>query len=100
MQSVCFYIFFLIPFLSISQSINYVDNFGMKQGMWQKKYNNGNVRYEGFFKDNKETGLFRYFYEDGSLKLEKIFFIIVLQLLHIFITKTVILNPLVYMLML
>ena len=49
MQSVCFYIFFLIPFLSISQSINYVDNFGMKQGMWQKKYNNGNVRYEGFF---------------------------------------------------
>ena len=74
MQSVCFYIFFLIPFLSISQSINYVDNFGMKQGMWQKKYNNGNVRYVGFFKDNKETGLFRYFYEDGSLKLEKIFF--------------------------
>ena len=73
----------------------------MKQGMWQKKYNNGNVRYEGFFKDNKETGLFRYFYEDGSLKLEKkFFFIMVLQHLHIFITKTVILNPLVYMLML
>ena len=74
MRAICFSIFFLIPFFSVSQSINYVDNIGMKQGVWQKKYANGNIRYEGTFKDNKEIGLFRYFYEDGSLKLEKIFF--------------------------
>ena len=92
-----FYIFFN-SFFSVSQSINYVDNIGMKQGVWQKKYANGNIRYEGTFKDNKEIGLFRYFYEDGSLKLEKIFFITVQRHLRIFITRMAISNLLVYML--
>ena len=65
---------FLFPFFSISQTINKIDDYGMKQGVWSRNHKNGNVRYKGQFKDNKPQGLFYYYYESGALKAEKKFF--------------------------
>ena len=70
---IVFFILFL-PFLVVSQEINTVDKNGQKQGAWLKYYNNGNLKYQGQFKDNKAYGLFFYFYNTGELKAEKEFF--------------------------
>jgi antitoxin component YwqK of YwqJK toxin-antitoxin module len=47
---------------------NVTDATGKKQGPWIKRYPNGNILYQGTFKDDKPTGEFRRFYEDGTLK--------------------------------
>ena len=36
---------------------NVVDENGLKQGVWSKKYDWGTTRYEGAFKDDKEIGV-------------------------------------------
>ena len=64
----------LMPFFSISQTINEIDKDGEKQGIWSKNYKNKNVRYKGQFKDDKPKGLFFYYYDSGELKAEKEFF--------------------------
>ena len=46
----------------------------MKQGIWKKNYDNGNVKYEGNFIDNNPVGIFNYYYKTGELKLTKEFF--------------------------
>ena len=53
-----FLILLLIPFFSVSQTINEVDENNKKQGVWTKSFNNGGVRYKGQFKDDKPYGLF------------------------------------------
>jgi antitoxin component YwqK of YwqJK toxin-antitoxin module len=50
------------------ETINFIDNKGLKQGYWEKKYKNGNVRYTGRFKDNKPVGEFRRYYKSASLQ--------------------------------
>lgn len=50
-----------------AQQFNQKDESGLKQGNWKKLYNNGKVRYEGQFKDDKPVGLFKYYYENGEL---------------------------------
>jgi antitoxin component YwqK of YwqJK toxin-antitoxin module len=50
------------------QSINKTDRNGQKQGHWIKYYPNGNIMYEGFFKDDKPTGEFKRYYDDSVLK--------------------------------
>ena len=65
---------FLVPFLALSQSVNDVDTKGNKQGIWQKTYNNGTIRYKGQFKDNIPYGIFNYYYSTGELEIEKEFF--------------------------
>lgn len=53
-----------------SKALNRVDKMGRKQGMWEQKYPNGNIRYKGRFKDDKPTGVFKYFYEaNDSLRI-------------------------------
>ena len=47
---------------------NKVDASGMKQGQWLKMWNNGVVKYKGFFKNDKPTGVFNYYYPSGKLK--------------------------------
>ena len=47
---------------------NKVDGNGMKQGKWVKMWNNGVVKYNGVFKDDKPTGVFNYYYPSGKLK--------------------------------
>ncbi|MBO4806734.1 MAG: hypothetical protein J5554_11900 [Paludibacteraceae bacterium] len=48
---------------------NETDNKGRKQGAWSKTYANGNLMYEGQFKDDKPVGTFKRYFESGKLKL-------------------------------
>jgi antitoxin component YwqK of YwqJK toxin-antitoxin module len=52
----------------VKQANNQTDKDGKKQGHWIKKYPNGNVMYDGFFRNDKPTGEFRRYYEDNTLK--------------------------------
>lgn len=72
-------LFFSILFVSfltpcISQEKNFTDEQGKKQGFWSKNFENGKTRYEGNFKDNLPTGLFKYWHENGNLKVEMNYF--------------------------
>jgi antitoxin component YwqK of YwqJK toxin-antitoxin module len=51
-----------------AQDINKTDEKGMKQGHWIKKYPNGNIQYEGVFRDNHPVGEFKRYNEDNTLK--------------------------------
>ncbi|MBN2213077.1 MAG: toxin-antitoxin system YwqK family antitoxin [Bacteroidales bacterium] len=46
---------------------------GLKQGYWKKFYPNGNLMYEGCFKDDKPTGEMKRYFESGNLKAILIF---------------------------
>ena len=50
-----------------SDTINRTDKNGMKQGHWIKKYPNGHVQYDGFFRDNHPVGSFKRFFETDTL---------------------------------
>ncbi len=66
----------MISSLAMSQSetaMNKTDKDGKKQGHWIKKYPNGNVMYDGFFKDDQPVGEFRRYYDDKTLKSLLIF---------------------------
>ncbi len=47
-------------------SINWVDSKGLKQGKFRKNDRNGKPVYEGYFRNDKPYGIFRYFDEDGK----------------------------------
>lgn len=51
-----------------SQNYNQIDAKGRRQGSWCDFYPNGQKRYEGQFKNDKCTGEFRYYDENGHLK--------------------------------
>jgi antitoxin component YwqK of YwqJK toxin-antitoxin module len=51
----------------VNDSINKTDKNGKKQGHWIKKYPSGHVLYNGYFKDDRPTGLFRRFFENDSV---------------------------------
>ena len=59
---------FAIATSANSQDLNQTDANGLKQGKWEKRYQNGRVRYQGQFKDGEPTGLFQYFYDNGKLQ--------------------------------
>ena len=51
-----------IPTLATAQgdqTINRTDRDGKKQGHWIKKYPNGHVMYDGYFKNDKPIGEFK-----------------------------------------
>lgn len=50
------------------QMINNTDAEGRKQGKWIKEYPDGNILYEGSFKDDKPSGEFKRYYTDGTLQ--------------------------------
>lgn len=66
------FLFFLFTFftgnVAISQVKNQTDDQGQKQGVWEKKYDNGKFRYKGQFKDNIPFGKFKYYNEKGVLE--------------------------------
>ena len=65
-----------IPHLNLMQdkkSINQTDKQGRKQGHWIKQYQNGNIMYDGFFKDDYPTGEFKRYYENTVLKSVLVF---------------------------
>lgn len=50
--------------------VNYTDINGMKQGHWRKVYENGNIAYEGYFKDDKPIGNFKRYFEKGGVSTD------------------------------
>lgn len=53
--------------------LNQTDNLGRKQGHWIKKYPNGNILYDCYFKNDSPVGEFKRYYETGSLKSDLTF---------------------------
>lgn len=50
-------------------SQNQTDSLGRKQGYWKVYYpKSKHLEYEGFFKDDKPQGLFKYYYEHDTIK--------------------------------
>ncbi len=47
--------------------INRTDAQGRKQGIWAKAWDNGKLRYQGQFKDDKPTGEFKHYDEEGKV---------------------------------
>jgi antitoxin component YwqK of YwqJK toxin-antitoxin module len=60
-------VFHVSSFSQIHDSINKTDSNGMKQGHWIKKYPDGHVQYDGYFKDNQPIGAFKRFFENDTL---------------------------------
>ena len=52
---------------------NRIDNQGRRQGHWIKTDKDGSRIFEGDFVDGKETGVFNYYYSDGTLKIRNTF---------------------------
>jgi len=52
----------------ISTHQNQVDNLGRKQGTWMVFDKNGDLKYEGAFRDGVPIGEFKYYYPEGETK--------------------------------
>ena len=58
-----------LPVLTFGQEkMNQTDDKGRKQGFWQKKYPDGSIMYQGYFKNNKPTGEWKRYHETGGVK--------------------------------
>ena len=53
---------------AMAQDFNQTDSKGRRQGAWRDFYPNGQLRYEGQFKNDKCKGTFKYYDEQGNLK--------------------------------
>lgn len=58
----------LFAVVTVAQDFNKTDRKGRRQGNWRDYYANGQLRYEGCFKNDKCKGTFRYYDEQGKLK--------------------------------
>ena len=68
-RSVLFLVALMITASSMmAQDFNRTDAKGRRQGAWRDFYPNGQLRYEGQFKNDKCKGTFRYYDEQGNLK--------------------------------
>jgi antitoxin component YwqK of YwqJK toxin-antitoxin module len=47
---------------------NQKDEKGQKVGKWRAYYSNGNLRYEGQFREGQPFSIFKYYFQDGKLK--------------------------------
>lgn len=52
---------------ALSQNINQTNAQGLKEGIWQGKYKSNHLKYEGTYKNGKESGVFT-FYADAADK--------------------------------
>lgn len=58
--------------LSRTERINRTDNFGLKQGNWKYFWDNGNLKLEATYLNDKKHGFFKYYDENGNfLYVEK-----------------------------
>jgi len=57
-----FYIVFILSSYG-QENKNQVDIHGLKTGVWEKKYPNGNIRYRGQFEKGIEVGVFKFYSE-------------------------------------
>ena len=58
----------LLAVSAVAQDFNMTDLKGRRQGKWRDFYPNGQLRYEGAFRDDRCKGTFRYYDEQGNLK--------------------------------
>jgi antitoxin component YwqK of YwqJK toxin-antitoxin module len=75
-KSIAVILFLSIPGYGFSQTdrpINQTDKDGKKQGHWIKKYPNGNIMYDGYFRNDKPEGEFKRYYEEKPLKSVLVF---------------------------
>lgn len=76
MRNVFMLAFFMLSCIAWGQTntaqgdtvFNQTDKQGLKQGFWKGYYQNGKIKYIGFFKDNKPVGTLKRYFEDGTLK--------------------------------
>jgi antitoxin component YwqK of YwqJK toxin-antitoxin module len=52
---------------------NQVDKNDLRQGYWKTYYDNGSIKYEGYFKDNKPVGEFKRYFENKVIKSIMVF---------------------------
>lgn len=56
-----------------AQLVNQVNDASEKIGSWVKYFDNGKIKYEGQFNNDKPTGKFTYYYKKGNVKATSIF---------------------------
>jgi antitoxin component YwqK of YwqJK toxin-antitoxin module len=61
-------ILFLTSQAQSADTLNIIDSAGRKQGYWIRRYPDNKIMYEGFFVNDKPTGEFRRYSEEGKLK--------------------------------
>ncbi|MDP4600559.1 MAG: toxin-antitoxin system YwqK family antitoxin [Polaribacter sp.] len=61
-----FMVFFFTTYFINAQQINQFDANKQRTGVWEKYYDNQNIRYQGQFKKGKEIGVFKFYDENGS----------------------------------
>ena len=66
-QSLALILSALVLMPCVLEAQNKTDEKGRKQGKWSKAYPNGQVKYSGEFKDDKEIGTFSYYSKNGKL---------------------------------
>lgn len=54
--------------LCLSSQINQTDQDGVRQGFWQKKFPDGQIMYEGGYRDGKPAGQWTRYHEGGQVK--------------------------------
>lgn len=71
-------ILFLVSSLEVlraqGDTLNTVDDKGLKQGHWIQKYSNGIIKYDGYFRDDRPVKLMRKYYENGKIKSSFIYY--------------------------
>jgi antitoxin component YwqK of YwqJK toxin-antitoxin module len=67
-KTLLFLFFITLSLHSFAQNINQTDTKGLRQGIWQKKYPNGKLMYQGNFKDNYPIGEMKRYHKNGILK--------------------------------
>ncbi|VAW12878.1 hypothetical protein MNBD_BACTEROID01-6 [hydrothermal vent metagenome] len=65
-KTILLLLLFAISISYAQEIINQTDEAGLRQGLWKKYYPNGNLRYEGYFKDNQPTGEWERYYENAK----------------------------------
>ena len=48
--------------------LNQTDEKGLKQGHWQKVFDNGNTAYDVYFKNDQPVGIFKRFHKNGNVE--------------------------------
>jgi len=56
-----------------AQQVNQLNEDGEKEGIWIKSFDNGNIKYEGQFRNDKPYGKFTYYFKKGSVKAVSVF---------------------------
>ncbi len=55
-------------------ALNKIGSDGKRQGLWEKRYDDGSIRYRGHFWDDKPRGVFKNYYDNGdSLEALRVF---------------------------